>query len=253
MIARVNYRSWLLRILTWDTVLPVAVVFIPNGIALLFPNRRGILEVTSVVLPVGAFLLRLVAGKRQIALNRCSEIVRKFQFCIFFLGILPLVLIDCVVILSHLMPDGALFATNTDRLVWTVLIAIYLVSMAVAMYPGSARAETNQYEGDDYARGHEAGRRWAAVEAAADDLIRLKNWKEDAGNQWEDGFSVHDQAAYGPQEDFVFTISPEHDGDLQVLGEFWEHHSGEPFPTGDFVYGFAEGALDIWDEVSDQP
>jgi hypothetical protein len=51
----------------------------------------------------------------------------------------------------------------------------------------------------------------------------------------------------------MFTISPEHDRDLQVLGEFWEHHSGEPFPTGDFVYGFAEGALDIWDEVSDQP
>jgi hypothetical protein len=135
-LGRVNYRSWLLRVLTWDTLLPACVGLIPHVVELLFPDHRGVMEVVSVTLPIVAFFLRFHAGKRQIESNRCSEAVRGFQFFIFTLGILPLVLVDCFMILSHLMPEGALFATKTDLLVWTSFFVIYLTSMVVAMYPG---------------------------------------------------------------------------------------------------------------------
>ncbi len=94
------------------------------------------MKVTAVTLPIAAFFLRVIAGKHHIASNRCSIAVRRFQFCVFCFGILPLALIDCVLILSLVMPKGALFEADTDRLVWAILFAIYLTSMAVAMYPG---------------------------------------------------------------------------------------------------------------------
>jgi hypothetical protein len=252
-IGRVNYRSWLLRILTWDTILPVAVAFVPTAIALFLPNRRGVMEIASVTLPIAAFLLRLRIGKRQIDSNRCSVAVRKFQFCVFFVGILPLVLIDCVIILSHLMPNGALFATSGDLLVWAILAAIYLASMTVAMYPGSAGAANDQHESDDYSRGHDAGRQWAMEEAQADELIRLANWKEEAGNHSEDGLVLFGQSAREPQDDFIFTINPDTYGDRRESEAFWEWHSGMQCPSGEFVQGFAEGALEIWGEECERP
>jgi hypothetical protein len=251
-IGRVNYRSWLLRILTWDTILPVAVAFVPTAIALFLPDRRGVMEIASVTLPIAAFLLRLHIGKRQIDSNRCSVAVRKFQFCVFFVGILPLVLIDCVIVLSHLMPNGALFATSGDLLVWAVLAAIYLASMTVAMYPGSAGAANDRDESDDYSRGHDAGRLWAMDEAQDDELIRLVTWKDEAGNHSEDGLDLFGQSARGPHEDFVFTINPDMDGDGRATEAFWEWHSGMQDPSGEFVQGFADGALEVWNEVADQ-
>jgi hypothetical protein len=251
-IGRVNYRSWLLRILTWDTILPVAVAFVPTAIALFLPDRRGVMEIASVTLPIAAFLLRLRIGKRQIDSNRCSVAVRKFQFCVFFVGILPLVLIDCVIVLSHLMPNGALFATSGDLLVWAVLAAIYLASMTVAMYPGSARAANDQHESDDYSRGHDAGRLWAMDEAHDDELIRLAGWKDVAGNHAEDGLVLFGQSAHRAREDFVYTINPDMHGDRRASEAFWEWHSGTQDPSGEFVQGFAEGALEVWNEAADQ-
>src|SRR3954471_10416717 len=104
---RVRYDVWALRVVTWDAVLPACVAFVPVGVRLLFPNRRGALELTAVSLPIAAFLLRLAAGRRHIVSNRCSARFQRVQLAIFLLGILPLVLIDCVVVLSDLMPRGA--------------------------------------------------------------------------------------------------------------------------------------------------
>jgi hypothetical protein len=137
----VNYRSWLLRVITWDTLLPACVGLIPYGIKLLFPNRRGVIELTAVTLPVAAFFLRLRAGRRQIAANHCSEAVRRFQFGIFVLGVLPLVLVDCFLILTHVMPPGALFAAPGDWLISGIVLGIYLLCMTIAMYPGYSPAE----------------------------------------------------------------------------------------------------------------
>ena len=67
------------------------------------------------------------------------------MFCV---GILPLVLMDCFLILSHLMPRGSIF-TAGEWPIWASMLAIYLTSMAVAMYPG--RTGAPQCEWDDVA------------------------------------------------------------------------------------------------------
>jgi hypothetical protein len=43
---RVNLRAWALRVITWDAVLPACIAFLPLGIKLLFPDRRGFIELT---------------------------------------------------------------------------------------------------------------------------------------------------------------------------------------------------------------
>jgi hypothetical protein len=136
-LGRVNYCVWLLRVLAWDTLLPLIVAFVPYAIHLLLPKQRGILEVVAVTLPILAFFLRIRAGKPQIATNQCSERARAVQFGVFLLGVLPLVLVDCFMILSHLMPQGSLFATKTDLFIWATIALFYLTCMAIAMYPGS--------------------------------------------------------------------------------------------------------------------
>jgi hypothetical protein len=138
MVRQADLVFWLLRILTWDGLLPACVVLFPTVIAIVLPNNRGAIEITAVVLPIAGFFLRVSAGRRQIASNRCAARLRHVQLCAFVLGILVLTLIDAVLILSHVMPQGALFADKTDRVVWTILFSVYLASMTIAMYPGAS-------------------------------------------------------------------------------------------------------------------
>jgi hypothetical protein len=135
-VERVNYGSWLRTLIAWDGLLPGCIVILPTAIEILFPNRRGAIEIAALILPITAFFLRVRAGKHHIASNRCSVAFRRFQFCVFCFAIFPLVLIDCFLVLSHVMPKGALFEADTDWLIWVILFAIYLTLMAVAMYPG---------------------------------------------------------------------------------------------------------------------
>jgi hypothetical protein len=134
-VGHLNYRLWFIRVISWDAILPFCLLVAPTLIEFCFPNRRGVMEVTAVTLPVAAFLLRIRAGWRHITTNRCSDIVQHFQFFVFCIGILPLVLLDCFMILSHLMPQGAV-ATQGDLVVLASVFAVYLMIMAVAMYPG---------------------------------------------------------------------------------------------------------------------
>jgi hypothetical protein len=139
-VGPVNYGSWFIRVVSWDAVLPFCLLFVPKLIELGFPNQRGVMEVTAVTVPIAAFLLRIRAGWRHIMTNRCSDVVQHLQFFVFCLGILPLVLLDCFMILSHLMPQGALLSTNADFIVLAIVFAIYLTLMTIAMYPGRAIA-----------------------------------------------------------------------------------------------------------------
>ena len=110
----VNFGKWALKVITWDAVLPALVVFFPLCVGFLFPNRRGIVEIIAVVLPIVAFLLRFRAGKRHIDSNQCSGLTKSVQLCVFCLGILPLALVDSVVILTEIMPRGpSVFGTKT--------------------------------------------------------------------------------------------------------------------------------------------
>jgi hypothetical protein len=142
----INYGRWALKVITWDALLPSCIAFTPLCIRFFFPNRRGALELTAVILPIIAFLLRFRAGKRYIDSNLCSVFTQKVQLYVFCLGILPLVLFDCFVILSELMPRG-IGEMRKDWVVWVILLSAYLISMIIAMYPG--RTESLAEEAED--------------------------------------------------------------------------------------------------------
>jgi hypothetical protein len=131
-----DYRSWFIRVISWDAILPFCMFFMPTLIEFCFPNQRGVMEITAVTLPILAFMLRVRAGWRHIMTNRCSVVVQHLQFFVFCLGILPLVLIDCFMILSHLMPQGPLNVSQDGMLLLAIVFAVYLMIMTVAMYPG---------------------------------------------------------------------------------------------------------------------
>jgi hypothetical protein len=137
MAHRASISSWLIRLIAWDGVLPVAILSAPFLVRWLIPDNRSAIELTAVVLPLVAFFVRYQVGRRHIASNDCGPVVRRVQVVVLCLGIFVLVLIDAVMVLCHVMPKGAAFTTTTDLIVWMVLYAIYLAAMALAMYPGS--------------------------------------------------------------------------------------------------------------------
>lgn len=131
-----TYLRWLLRIVTWDGLLPCCVIAVTLVVKLMFPHVRGALEMTAIVLPISAFLLRAAVGSRQIAANQHGQILRISQYTAFGIALLLLVLIDCVLILSQIMPAGALWAAKQDRVVWAVLFSLYIGLMTFALFPG---------------------------------------------------------------------------------------------------------------------
>ena len=116
--------------------LPIFIFLLPTVVKVLFPNRRDAIEITGVTLPIIAFFVRFFVAKRHINSNQCSRLVRRIQFVALCVAILILVLIDSMMILAQELPNGALFATDLDVIVFALLIAMYLSCMAFALFPG---------------------------------------------------------------------------------------------------------------------
>jgi hypothetical protein len=100
------------------------------------------MEFTAVTVPIIAFFIRFFLAKRHIFTNQCTGLVRSIQLTALCAAILMLLLIDSLIILANEMPQGAMFATNTDLVVWAVLITIYITCMALAMFPGRTEVPT---------------------------------------------------------------------------------------------------------------
>lgn len=143
VIGRVDYASWLFRVIAWDALLPAIVVLVPTAIEWLAPNRRGFIELVSVLLPLSAFFIRYRAGKRRITSNNCSRVVQRFQFVVFCIGILPLALLECFLIL---VTPTKLLAHGGDRKFFAALFGVYLTAMVIAMYPGRSALTKTQIE-----------------------------------------------------------------------------------------------------------
>lgn len=141
---RVNFGSWLLRLLVWDGALPAAIMCTPAVIKLLLPNNRGAIEITAVLLPIVAFLVRFRVGKRHINSNSCSRRVQILQLFVFCIGIFVLLFVDAIFVLSHIMPKGV-FTVGDFRL-GAVAGATYLTVMAIAMYPGRTEVYDESWE-----------------------------------------------------------------------------------------------------------
>jgi hypothetical protein len=142
---KIRFGDWLLRLITWDSLLPIVVFSIPALIHTLFPNNRGIIEITAVVLPIAACFIRMRAGRRHIAANNCSLRFRRFQTIALIFGLVWLAVIDAVIVLSRIVPQGAIAFRLID---YAIFAALYLPPMTFAMYPG--RAWSDESEADRF-------------------------------------------------------------------------------------------------------
>jgi hypothetical protein len=132
------YRIWFGRIVTYDGVLPLMVWLTPWLASVAFPNRRGLIEILAILLPVIGFLIRYYRGRRLIDSNLCSLRFRRCQFASLCVGLVLLAFIDCVIVLLYVMPRGAMDNVS-DWVVFLFLGSAYFSLMAGAMYPGRLR------------------------------------------------------------------------------------------------------------------
>jgi hypothetical protein len=156
MMPRVNLQRksvlgwWLIRLVTWDGIFPAAILSVPFLLRWMFPNDRATIELAAVVLPIVAFFVRYRAGMKHIATHRSTETWRRIQVAVFGVGLIVLVVMDGVMILTHVMPKGAVVRTTADLVVWTSLYLFYFGAMAFAMFPGWKKSASDE---DDYAIG----------------------------------------------------------------------------------------------------
>lgn len=106
------------------------------------------------------------------------------------------------------------------------------------------RESAKKAESESYERGFEEGKSWAAKVAEVTELRRLEKIED---YPWELGGT----SAYSDAEILFFQIQPDADGDRDESERFWEHAFGDDFDTDDtdLLRGFAEGALQVWNEV----
>jgi hypothetical protein len=120
-------QEWLLRLFLWDGMAPAVVVMTAPICTLLFPGRPGFGELASIVVPIGAYLVRYVVGRKYFL----EHAHYRWQVAVFFVAIFVLTLFDGFLILFRLNERVA--PPN-----WTPFLyvyGVYLMMMATAFYP----------------------------------------------------------------------------------------------------------------------
>jgi hypothetical protein len=128
----VNIWDWLHRVLGWDGLLPVCIAVLPTGIDFVLPNNADALTIAAVTAPIAALFVRFSVGRRHLASNQVGPAVRACQYCVFTAAIFLLCLIDCFVIIIHVVPA----VPATDWSILGALFSLYLIAMSFAMFPG---------------------------------------------------------------------------------------------------------------------
>jgi hypothetical protein len=131
----VRLKKWALSVLCWDGALPLAVVAVPKLVSMIFANRQGAMELTFVIVPVVAFVIRYLNG---ISRYRNHQLY-VWQLVVFFAAILLLFALDALLILALIVQNGP---PESFWAVWFTLYGIYFAVMAIAMFPGRALAES---------------------------------------------------------------------------------------------------------------
>lgn len=137
-VGSIDFASWLIRLVTWDGVLPFLILIVPSCIEQVFPNR-GAIEIAAVVVPISFFFWRIATGCRHIDANNCSPALRRRQVCALILAVFILVFFDALMILSHIMPKGAFAVNREDLIIIAALASIYVVPISLATYPGRSK------------------------------------------------------------------------------------------------------------------
>lgn len=117
------------------------------------------------------------------------------------------------------------------------------------------RASKQQCDDENYKDGFLVGQEWAKNSAEARELQNLDRVRSSIrDDEWT--FETDESSAYGAWEWLYFQMFPEHDRERVESEGFWAYvlkDEDDPrrFDAG-FLRGFAEGALDIWNQVKNQ-
>ncbi len=132
-----HWTGWLLRVLTWDGLVPVSMLLLSRGLTLIVVGGGGEFDLLSIILPCIAIGVRLYLGHVAISVNHCTPSVRQAQFISLLLGLILLAVIECALILAATLPPGnGPFDRAEDRQIGYWLLAAYISFVTIAMYPG---------------------------------------------------------------------------------------------------------------------
>ncbi|GEM_PF-489453 len=143
-----SWSRWLVRLLSWDGLLPLGCWGVIWVVHQVFLQRRGIVELTAIVLPTAAFIVRMVVGWRSFRVGAPPEWARSGHFLLkflggwvitlrlvlFFLGLATLAFLDAMVALRPLIP-GMAQNPVAFQINFVVFYGIYFLCMAVVTLP----------------------------------------------------------------------------------------------------------------------
>ena len=132
-------REWALSVVCWDGLLPIAVLAIPNLVALLLPNWQGVIASFAVFVPVVALSVRFVVGFNRMRSGKSYV----WQTVVFTLAISALFLFEAF-ILNDQIGGGPKIA---DPTVLLVMFLSYLTMMAIALFPFRRREKSAEITG----------------------------------------------------------------------------------------------------------
>jgi hypothetical protein len=89
---------------------------------------------SSVLIPIAAFLLRWGIGRGHILKNHCGPFFRQVQTCCFYVGLISILLGECIALCIHAFDDDD--AALAAIVAMTPFYLLYLLLMTLAMYPG---------------------------------------------------------------------------------------------------------------------
>ena len=120
-------KEWLILLICWDGLLPIAVIGIPSLVNFLFPNWQIGLAILGVFVPVAALTIRFVIGWQRMRIGKAYG----WQMVLFTIAISALFLFEAF-ILNDEIGKGPKIA---DPQVLITMFAIYVAMMAIAMFP----------------------------------------------------------------------------------------------------------------------
>jgi len=140
--------NWLARLLAWDGVLPLIVWAVPAILNFALPQNDKLAVTVSIVLPIGALLVRFYVGYHMIEANHCSPGFRHVQQACLWIGLFILMCLDSLLItllsLNLQGPGNAHGDILAVIVIFVILYVPYLGFLTIAMYPGPSAARDSQ-------------------------------------------------------------------------------------------------------------
>ena len=133
--ATLDVKSWVVDVISWDGLLPIATFSISLIAAAVFRDNHAPATILLIALPIIGVLIRFTIGRNRICSNHCRPKTRVLQFICLALALLMYMFFDFFVVLNAIVPDKPVFDLE-DLIFFSCLGSIYFSLAAVAMYPG---------------------------------------------------------------------------------------------------------------------